>query len=164
MKSFKDEQGRNWDLTINIGTVKRVQGLLDVNLLELEKGDPPLLTRLGTELMLLVDIIYVLCKTQCEERGVSDEDFGLALNGEAICAAQEAFYEELVLFFQGLGRKDLARAIQTQLEMILKAVEVMEGKIKSFDVAGELQKALGSLSMNLPESSESSPTPLPSES
>ena len=164
MKSFKDEKGRCWDLTINIGTVKKVQGLLDVNLLELEKGEPVLLTRLGTDLMLLVDIIYVLCKAQADQRDISDEDFGLALNGEAICQAQEAFYEELVLFFQGLGRGDLALAIKTQLELIQKAVKVIEVKIKSLDIDKHIESALGKISMNLPESSESSPILSPSGS
>ena len=163
MKCFKDEKDRNWELTINIATVKKIMGLLDVNLLELEKGDPPLLTRLGTDLMLLVDVIYVLCKTQADARNVTDEDFGLALNGEAICRAQEAFYEELVLFFRGLGRSDLAQAIQTQLEMIKKAVAVMQQKIESVDVDEVLQNAFGKEFTNLLESSESSPTPSPSE-
>ncbi|MBU0717313.1 MAG: hypothetical protein KJ749_03615, partial [Planctomycetes bacterium] len=59
-----------------------VKGLLDVNLLELEAGDPPLLTRLGTDVILLCDVIFALVKPQADTSGVTDEQFGAALGGE----------------------------------------------------------------------------------
>ena len=112
MKTFTDTAGRTWTIALTIDAAKRVKGLLDVNLLELEAGDPPLLTKLGTDVILLCDVIFALVKPQADQQGVTDEQFGAALGGEAILAAQTALYEELVHFFRGLGRNDLAKAVK----------------------------------------------------
>ncbi len=143
MAIFKDEKDRSWSIDLTIGAVRKVQKLLSVNLLDLESGKPPLLTRLGTDLMLLVDVIYVLVKDQTDKANVSDEEFGLALNGEAASAAQEAFYEELVLFFRGLGRKDMALALETQMKIIHQAVELVEKKLAGIDVEKQINLAFG---------------------
>ncbi len=151
MATFVDEKKNTWDIDLTIGSVKQVQKLLGVNLLDLDGGDPPLLTRLGTDLVLLVDVIYVLVKEQTDKADMSDVEFGLALNGEAISAAQEAFYEELVLFFQGLGRKDLARAVKIQIEIITKTVILVEKKLSGIDVDKKIEKAFGKEFTNLLE-------------
>lgn len=159
MKTFKDTSDREWSLELNITAVKRVKSLLDVDLIALEVGNPPLLTRLGTDVILLCDIIYVLIKPQADQRDVSDEQFGASLGGGAILAAQSALYEELVLFFQGLGRTDLAEALKTQKQIVDLAVNRIKMKIQSLDLEKELDKTIGNLSMKLPESVESIPAP-----
>jgi len=68
--------------------------------------------------ILLCDVIFVLVKPQADAAGVSDEQFAAALGGDAILAAQTAFYEELVDFFRKLGRTDLAKAVDAQRRMI----------------------------------------------
>jgi len=103
LQVFKDEKGREWNLEVNICTVKLVRDLLKINLLELEVGSPPLLTRLGTELMLLVDVIFVMLKEQADAVGVSDEEFGRGLNGPSILSAQTAFFDELCFFSGAWG-------------------------------------------------------------
>jgi hypothetical protein len=51
--------------------------------------------------------------------GVAGEPFdGKAAGGEAILGAQTALYEELVHFFRGLGRNDLAKAVEAQRRVI----------------------------------------------
>ena len=87
MKTFTDSAGRTWTVSLTIDAAKRVKGLLDVNLLELEAGDPPLLTKLGTDVILLCDVIFALVKPQADAAGVSDEQFGAALGeiGRASC-------------------------------------------------------------------------------
>ena len=47
---------------------------------------------------------------------------------EAILAAQTALYEELVHFFRGAGRSDLAKAVETQRRMIDMAVTRIENR------------------------------------
>ena len=99
MKTFTDNAGRAWTLALTIGAAKRVKSLLGVNLLELEAGDPPLLTRRGTDVILLCDAIFALVKPQADAAGVTDEQFAAAMGGDAILATcQTAFYEELVDF------------------------------------------------------------------
>ena len=159
MKTFTDTAGRSWTIALTIDAAKRVKGLLDVNLLELEAGDPPVLTRLGTDVILLCDVIFALVKPQADAAGVTDEQFGAALGGEAILAAQTALYEELVDFFRKLGRGDLAKAVQAQKKMIDLAVARIEERLDGLDLEAALTKTLGESSTSWPESSASTPAP-----
>ncbi len=157
MRTFTDSAGRTWTVSLTLDSVKRVRDLLGVNLLELDQGEPPLLTRLGTDVILLCDVIFAILKPQADAAGVSDAEFGAALGGEVIMAAQKAFYEELVGFFRQLGRGDLARAVEAQQRMILLAVAAVERRIEGVDVEGEIEKTLGNWSSNSPASSASIP-------
>lgn len=157
MKTFTDTAGRTWTLSLTIDAAKRVKGLLDVNLLELEAGDPPLLTKIGTDVILLCDVIFALVKPQADANGVTDEQFAAALGGETILAAQTALYEELVGFFRGLGRSDLAKAVDAQRRMIDLAVRKIETRIDKLDLEAAIETTLGESSTNSPESSASTP-------
>jgi len=157
MKTFTDTAGRTWTIALTIDAAKRVKGLLDVNLLELESGDPPLLTRIGTDVILLCDVIFALAKPQADAAGVTDEQFGAALGGEAILAAQTALYEELVHFFRGLGRNDLAKAVEAQRRMIDLAVARIETRIDKLDIEAAIDTTLGESFMNSPASVASTP-------
>jgi hypothetical protein len=123
----------------------------------LDAGDPPLLTRLGTDVILLCDVIFALVKPQADANGVTDEEFGAALGGEAILAAQTALYEELVDFFRGLGRSDLAKAVDAQRRMIDMAVARIETRIDELDLEAAIDTTLGESSTNSPESAASTP-------
>jgi hypothetical protein len=141
MKKFTDSAGREWAVSITIGAVKRLKGLLDVDLMNLQEGDPPLLARLGTDAILLCDTIFVLVKPQADKLGVSDVEFGESLGGDVILAAQTAFWEELQSFFQKLGRTDLARAVAAQARLIEKAVSLATARIESLNPEGMAEKA-----------------------
>ena len=156
MKTFTDTAGHTWTIQMTLNAVKRVKARLDVDLLALEVGDPPLLTRLALEVILLCDVIYVLIQPQADELKVSDEQFGAALGGEVIHAAQTAFYEELVDFFQGLGRNDLAKAVNAQRRVIDLTVERIGTKLDGINLEKVLTEAeetiFGSPSTNSLES------------
>ena len=157
MHSFKDNAGNSWDVEITIGSVKRVRSLLDVDLLNLDSGDPPLLTRLG-EIELLCDVIFALLKPQADERNITDEEWAAGMGGEAILSAQGAFYAELADFFLGLGQKHLATAVTTQKRMVEAAVEAAEARLAEVDVEKEVGEIFGTQSTASPGSPESTPT------
>ena len=159
MKIFNDTAGRTWTIALTIDAAKLVKGLLYVTLLELEAGDPPLLARLGTDVILLCDVIFALVKSQADTAGVTDEQFGAALGGDAILAAQTAFYEELVHFFRGLGRSDLAKAVEAQRRMIELAVVRIGARIENLDLEAMIATPLGESSTNSPVSAASIPAP-----
>jgi hypothetical protein len=144
MKAFTDNASKTWSVSMTIDSVKRVRDLLSVNLVEPEAGDPPLLTRLGTDEILLCDVVYCLIKPQADQLGVTDADFGRALGGDAILAAQTALYEELADFFQKRGRSDRAKAVTAQKEMIDLAIERVTMKLAEMNPKAELDKILGS--------------------
>ena len=143
MKTFNDSAGRTWTLSMTIDSVKRVRDLLKVNLLEPEAGDPPILTRIATDEILLCDIIYCLIKPQSDALGITDEQFGQALGGDAILNAQNAFYEEMSDFFQKRGRTDRATAIGKQQLMINLAVRQINLRLEQINPESKMMEILG---------------------
>ncbi len=154
MRTFTDNAGRTWTLSLSFGAVKRVRGLLDVNLLELDKGEPPLLTRLGTDPILLVDVIFAVIKPQADGLGVTDEQWAESMGGEAMLAAQKAFYEEVADFTRSQGRPDMAKAALAQHALIERVIAMSEERIGQIDVEELAQKISGDSSTSLPVSSD----------
>jgi hypothetical protein len=143
MKTFNDSAGRTWTLAMTIDSVKRVRDLLKINLLEPESGEPPLLTQIATDEILLCDVIYCLIKPQADQLGISDEQFGQALGGDAILNAQNAFYDELIDFFLKRGRTDRATALRKQQKMIALAIERINLKVEAMDTGAKLTEIFG---------------------
>ena len=111
MKSFTDNTGRTWTLSVTVGTIKRVRALCNVDLagvISIESGAQPkvdLLERLGCDPVLLVDVLYAVCKPEADAKGVSDEEFGQAMSGDAIEMATTALLDEVIDFFPETKRK-----------------------------------------------------------
>jgi hypothetical protein len=167
MRTFKDNAGRTWSLTLSVWTVKKVRDLLGVDLLDLggepaSAQKPGLLFRLIADPVLLVDVLYVVCKDQADGASVTDEQFGRAMGGDAIDAATKAFLEELADFTP--SPRDRARArkvIATTWAMIDRAQDVLDVRAeKELPAAADaLLKSLGSSSTSSPASSEPTPAP-----
>ena len=170
MRTFKDNAGRTWSLTLNVWTVKKVRDLLGVDLLDLggesatgsSDKKPGLLFRLIADPVLLVDVLYVVCRDQADGASVMDEQFGRAMGGDAIDAATKAFLEELADFTP--SPRDRARArkvIETTWAMIDKAQDVLDAKAeKELPAAVESAlSALGNSSTSSPDSSAQTQDP-----
>ena len=161
MKTFTDSAGRTWTLTITVDAIKRVQSLLGVNLANVTEGDPPLLTRLETDIVLLCDVIYAVVKPQADQQNVTDEQFGQALGGDAILAAHDAFWSALADFFRSLRRSDQVRAIEKQTALVHAAVDAADKRIEALDVDKIVDRAIrtdGDSASSSPASSASTPT------
>jgi len=160
MKTFTDSAGRTWTIAVTVDAIKRVEALIKgVNLANLTSGDPPLLTRLETDVVLLCDVIFALVKPQADQLSVTDEEFGKAMGGDAIMAAHDAFWEELTGFFRQLRRTDTARAIEKQAALVKATVEAIEQRVETLDTSAVIQKALGSSAGNWPALQGSTPAP-----
>ena len=133
MRVFSDKTGQQWEIALTVGSVRRVKGLISVDLLHIDQGDPPLMTRMATDIVLLCDILYALCKPQADIDNVSDEAFGELLDGDAILRANRSFYEEMVEFFQKAGRPDMARAMSKQLRVIELGIQRVDREIDSLE-------------------------------
>lgn len=158
MKVFKDNKGRTWTIEINIATVRRVRSMLTVNLLEAVSGK--LIERLQSDVILCVDIIYVLCKKEADALGVGDEDFGTALAGDALNDAVDAFLEELADFFPAGERAALRKTILKFNAVKTKALALVGTYIDSDELTRKIDDSLKSItgsSGSSPESSESTP-------
>jgi len=148
MKAFTDRAGRSWTITLTLGTAMTVKEQLGVDLLQPEAGDPPLLTRLGTDEMLLGEVLCAMLQQQFETQGVTAEEVRNGFDGQTLLAAQKAFYEELIDFFQSRGRTDRAKAVAKQVKMIDAAVTAVETRIDALDID---QTIAGAMSGESPE-------------
>lgn len=140
MKTFSDNAGRTWTVTVNVDTVKRVKSLLNVNLLEAVEGK--LLERLICDPVLLCDVIYAVCKPQADAQNVSDENFGKAMAGDSIELATTALLEELCDFFPQARRALLRKALGKLRKLESMALTVAEQRLDSPELEKKMQAAL----------------------
>ena len=134
MKTFNDAAGRTWTLSLTLGTAMAVKAKLGIDLLQPESGDPPLLTRLGTDELLLGEVLCALLEGQFEAHKVTGDDVRAAFDGRTLLAAQEAFYQELEDFFRMRGRGDRALAVAKQKALIEAAIKAAETRIGALDI------------------------------
>lgn len=143
MKTFTDNAKRSWTVEINVAAIKRVRDLAHVDLLEIVEGK--LIERLIRDPILLCDVVYAACKPQADERGVSDEEFGRAMAGDAIEHATAALLEELVSFCPSpRDRKNLGRVLEATNRVMDKARDLIEERLESDQLDRIVQQALAS--------------------
>jgi hypothetical protein len=152
MPAFKDTEGRNWSVGITVATIKRVRDLMDVDLMEAVEGK--LLDRLSTDPVLLVDVVYAVCKPEADIVGVTDVQFGTAMAGDVIEHATVALIEAIIDFFPNPRDRATMRKVYTSTQrMMEKARDVIEHRLES----GEMEKVEARLLQELGEQSGTSP-------
>lgn len=162
MHSFQDNAGRTWTVAINVAAVKRVRGLVHIDLYKLiDDGFKPL-AALVADPVQLADVLYCLCQDEADAKNVSDEDFGRALAGDAITLAADAFVEELIDFFpDARARASLTKVLAAGRKVRDRLLDHAETVIETLDPETEASKLIASFG-NSPASSASTPAPSPS--
>lgn len=159
MRTFTDNAGRTWTIAINVDAIKRVRGMLDVNLLEIVEGT--LIERLIRDPVLLCDVVYAVCKPEADEKGINDEEFGRAMAGDAIEHATKALLEELVGFSPSpRDRANLQRVLETIWRVMDRARDLIETRLESGELDRVVEQALATArvsSGSAPASPASSP-------
>jgi len=162
MRTFKDGDGRDWKLELNLAIAKQLrnQGV--------DLFDDARLQGLASQIIETVDAIYLICKPQADERGVGDVEFAAMLT-PCYDAAQTAFLEELADFFQSLGLTAQARIARAVLDAETKIQDVAGRRMTESDLQRvvahqietadaklieELARLSGDESTKSPESSE----------
>ncbi len=159
MKTFTDNAGNTWSLSITVDAVKRVRSLLSVNLMDVIEGT--LLEKLSEDPVLLCDVLFAVVKPEADAKGITDEQFGRAMGGDAIEAATAALLDDLVDFFPSQRRKLLGRALAKFKTFEEKAMKHANAKLDALDDAAmnRLLNTGGEPSGNSPASSASPPAP-----
>lgn len=159
MHTFIDNQGRTWAINIHVAAAKEVRARVGVDLYKLvDDGFAGLGELLGDPVQ-LVDVIYVLCRGQAETQGITDEDFGRAMAGDAIERATDAFLAEFTDFFPNPRvRASLAKLIAKGNQMRDRLLDHAATELDRIDVESEARKLIAS-SGTSPASSASTPAP-----
>lgn len=172
MKKFKDCAGRDWTLDVNCASLKRVRKMLDVDLTQLDQGNPPLCLQLERDPVLVCDVLYVLLEPDVKAANLTDEDFGKGLGKEGLKEGRKALAEELTDFFQQLGLKEQVTLLQTQSTFMDKVRSRSVSRLEKLDLDALINTAeqqaqarltaqnrpSGNESTSLPDSSASTPT------
>jgi hypothetical protein len=172
----KDRSIMTYDLQFNIGALKRVKRLLNVDLFDVVSaptggtsgssgtsggGEDPTMARLSTDVSLLVDVCYAILKPQLDAQDIDDEAFGASLDGEKFAQLREQFFRGLGSFFTASGRPDQAIALQRMLKTEAIAIGEVQARIDAIDCASLVSQVIasGTSSTSSPASADSTPTP-----
>ena len=132
MADFLDNRDREWTLTIDVNSIRRVRADPGIDLMGVLDG--PLLIRLASDPVLLVDTLYTLCAAQAETAKISPEEFGQGLTGDAIEKAGNALLEALADFFPSRRRAILRQLLERAEELAEKDLAAIEAKLAAGDV------------------------------
>ena len=90
---------------------------------------------------MVCDIAYALCKPQCDEKNVSDEEFGRAMGGDVLEKVLDCILEETVDFFPQGRRAVLRKVLEKSQTFAEKAKALIGGPAGG----GELDAAIDAL-------------------
>jgi hypothetical protein len=120
--NFTDRKGKTWTIEVTVSTFKRVKKLLNIDLFDLEN-----FFKLVQDPITLCDLLYVTCKDEADSRGITDEQFGTLLAGQAIRAARDALIEEYINFIPDPAAAEKVRVVSKKFndvgEKILQTLE-----------------------------------------
>ena len=159
MRTFKDNAGRTWGVTLNVHQMKRIRAHLGidlVNVITLDAGGKvkvDLVDRIANDPCLLVDILWVCVEDEAKAAGVTDEEFGRSLAGESIEEATRAFLDELVDFFPGAKRLFLKKAVELSRKFGGEMTEALGKALEDPELERRVEESMRS-SASSPESSE----------
>jgi len=139
LATFTDTAGRVWDVRIDVETIRTIrESELKINLLEVLDPKSGLLERLSDPVM-LVDLLYLVCKSQADCEQISPADFGRAMAGDAIAEATDALLESLVNFCPN------ARLRNVQSQMLKAASRARDQALTAIEAKiadGSLERAM----------------------
>ena len=151
MKSFTDNTGRTWPLAVTVETIKRVRALCDVdlaNIITIDSGTLPkvdLLEKLGSDPVLLVDVLFAAVKPEADAKGVTDEEFGRTMSVDAIEMATTALLDEVIDFFPETKRKVFRKILDATRRFETKGKAALQAFLDDPALDGKIDAALAQL-------------------
>ena len=152
MEKFKDVEGNEWAIRVTIGTCKEIRDRLGIDLLSGKESESWL--AVAGDFYNLLNVLFVLCEKQADERGINSEQFAHLLFGDELQDAAEAFVKESINFIPSRERREMAKESWkkvTELENIARSIisKETEGRME------EIRTEAGRLLSGTAESSDS---------
>ena len=157
MKKFTDKKENEWILELTVGSAKRVKADCGIDLIDIIDVKTGLqkspLEELADNPMLLVDVLFSMCRKQAEERNIDDESFAELFDGEVIQDAISALVEEIINFSPPVRRKVLQKIYDKNRQLMGETEKEIESIISNPEFDSDLEAYMKS-SIVSPESSE----------
>lgn len=142
MPTFKDNKDREWELRIDAPSIMRIRQECDPKFLLEDSETENTYLRMQADPVLLCRTIFLLCGSQRNERGVSEEDFYMEVIGDAIDRATEALLAAIVNFTPPNVRKLLKAVAEKSAAIQGKAIQIALEKVNSPDVEEQMLAAI----------------------
>ena len=159
MRSFKDGEGREWLLKVNVLTLERVDALAKVDLLApFKTGSDGAWTR---DIRKSCEVLWAVCQPEAEERKVTREQFLKSLAGDVINQGLSELTPEIIAFFPDAAeRAILERMFASARAADTKRLELIRAKLAETTVAQDSDALLTILQTATPEQTpERTPEP-----
>lgn len=129
MNSFKDANGRDWELRFTYAQLQRVKEKLGLDLLNLTEG-PKEVYRLRFNIPVLVNLLYFCL--DAKNQGIDEEAFFAGFDGDTFDPAYEALQQEYVDFFPKSQRPAMSQTLgkmkETTEQALMIALEEINGE------------------------------------
>jgi len=170
MPSFKTADGHEYIVRIDAPKIRDARTELDIDLGQLDFG--PIAQRLASDPVLLVDVLWILCREQCKAADVSATKFGESLFGDAIDAASNALIQARADFSPARMRSLILKQQEVSDRIRAKTIEMATERLTNPETEAKIMKAATDKmteemdaalmrfesATNLQQSAESSPT------
>lgn len=155
MKTFKTNDGFEWQVTVNVGTVKRCMEDTGLKLTDLFSGAAKI-DEFFSDDVKFCEVLYSVVRPQAEAAGKNVDAFLAGIDGTVIEGAIEALLEETADFFReprkGLLKKVLAKYRTAHDKLKTEGVLAAEKKIEETDFENLLRQTLTSSPSSSPVS------------
>ena len=127
MSSFKDTEGRIWNLRITVSAIRRIKDMagIDLSASKIFTEESPL-ANLSQDYLQLGKAVFAAVFPEAEKRNLTEDAFLDALSGDCLEQMGTAFMESLADFFPGLQGKVLRqvlKAAEEQKERLFQQAE-----------------------------------------
>lgn len=95
---FIDSKGESWDTRIDVSVIRRVRAEHGIDLSKVMSSQEQL-SALNDDIVLLVDVLFSICKPTADNRKIDAEEFAMRLSGNAIESAIESLMLSIIDFF-----------------------------------------------------------------
>lgn len=160
MHTFRDKNGKQWNIELNVGTAKRAKSECGIDLVNVitfssdGKIEAAALERLADDPVILVDCLFSLCREQAREAGLDDLGFAELFDAAAVENASDALMEEIINFSRPAKRKTLEKIYQTARRFAEKMDRKLDETLDSPEFEAEIESELSRSFTDTPESSE----------
>lgn len=141
MQTFSDKNGQAWAFEITVTDVKAIAGETGTDIYAIADDGFEPLGKLLDDPVKVVEVLWVLCKEQAEERALSPESFGRLFSGDVIEQAAEALLSAIIDFFPRARTREAMTKIVNKSRRLrdLLTDEAME-QIEALDVDEEAER------------------------
>jgi hypothetical protein len=140
MPAFKTSAGREYLVRLDANKIRDARAELNIDLADLDFGK--VAQRLNSDPVLLVDVLWILCRDQANQSGITSKQFGESLVGDAIDEAARALILARADFSPARTRSLLLRQLETSDRARARMLEVANERMADPATEGRLIKAM----------------------